>query len=70
LLIAGVLVRAIDFRDATLVVLVSERADDVQVTLRANGRGLDVRLPAGEARMLLVDRAGQVQDGTVAGVVR
>jgi hypothetical protein len=61
---AGVLVRAIDFREATLVVLVNERSSDALVTLQAGGGTFGVRVPAGDARMLLVDLTGRVLDGT------
>ncbi len=62
--LAGVLVRAIDFRDATLVVLVNERSSDAVVTLQTSSAPLGVRVPAGDARMLLVDLGGRVLDGT------
>jgi hypothetical protein len=64
--IPGVLVRALDFRDAMLVVLVSERSSSEVVTLEVAGRAtpLAVWVPAGDARMLLVDREGRVLDSS------
>ena len=64
--IPGLLVRALDFRDVTLVILVSERSSDEVVTLELDGRAtpLAVRVPAGDARMLLVDREGRVLDSS------
>ena len=56
--------RAVDFRDATLVVLVNERSRDARVTLQTGGGTLGVRVPAGDAWMPLVDLGGRVLDGT------
>jgi hypothetical protein len=63
----GVFVHAIAFRDATLVIVVNERASAERVALVTGDAArpvATVAVPAGDARLVLLDAAGTVVDGT------